>query len=355
MNTNIIYMNSKRFNEGLKVAAGSPKLMAVNADQLAGLNMLKNDTKVVSMMNNEQQEIVQGPTVVDMPATTEIMPKEENLVEQPQTKTASPEVVQHENLIQNTIEPQVVMDMPQTPPAQNVEPEMNGATVINNSAVQETPAVNETVNEPAVNISEQNPVIDTSAPAMESAPAVDINIQETNNTINNTPSMENSSLDSSNANLGTDEYREQMAANAELQRKVQEIFDTAKREAMAAIGDFLEKNSKKKMSSNSTNFVQKEVETPAMDLGASSVIQMPTPEVNLGMNAEVPPIPNMVPEMNSINNGITENAPIQNEAPAIDLQPMGMVSNGPITPPQSMGEVPGQVEEQSGPVLARVA
>ena len=109
------------------------------------------------------------------------------------------------------------------------------------------------------------------------------------------------------------------------------------------------------MSSNSANFVQKEVETPAMNLGASSVIQMPTPEVNLGMNAEVPPIPNMVPEMNSINNGVTENAPIQNEAPAIDLQPMGMVSNGPITPPQSMGKVPGQVEEQSGPVLARVA
>ena len=73
------------------------------------------------------------------------------------------------------------------------------------------------------------------------------------------------------------------------------------------------------------------------------------------MNAEVPPIPSVVPEMNSTNNGITESASIQNEVPAIDLQPMGMVSNGPITPPQSMGEVPGQVEEQSGPVLARVA
>ena len=354
MNTNIIYMNSKRFNEGLKVAAGSPKLMAVNADQLAGLNMLKNDTKVVSMMNNEQQEIVQGPTVVDMPAATE-MPKEENLMEQPQAATPAPEAPQQENLIQNNVEPQVVMDMPQTPPVSDVVPEINGDTIVNTQEVQEPINPAPVVNEPAVNISEQNPVIDTSAPAMESAPAVDINIQETNNTINNTPSMENSSLDSSNANLGTDEYREQMAANAELQRKVQEIFDTAKREAMAAIGDFLEKNSKKKMSSNSANFVQKEVETPAMDLGASSVIQMPTPEVNLGMNAEVPPIPNMVPEMNSINNGVTENAPIQNEAPAIDLQPMGMVSNGPITPPQSMGEVPGQVEEQSGPVLARVA
>ena len=354
MNTNIIYMNSKRFNEGLKVAAGSPKLMAVNADQLAGLNMLKNDTKVVSMMNNEQQEIVQGPTVVDMPAATE-MPKEENLMEQPQAVTPSPEVPQQENLIQNNVEPQVVMDMPQTPPVSDVVPEINGDTIVNTQEVQEPINPAPVVNEPIVNISEQSPVIDTSAPAMESAPAVDINIQETNNTINNTPSMENSSLDSFNANLGTDEYREQMAANAELQRKVQEIFDTAKREAMAAIGDFLEKNSKKKMSSNSANFVQKEVETPAMDLGASSVIQMLTPEVNLGMNAEVPPIPNMVPEMNSINKGITENAPIQNEAPAIDLQPMGMVSNGPITPPQSMGEVPGQVEEQSGPVLARVA
>ena len=354
MNTNIIYMNSKRFNDGLKVAAGSPKLMAVNADQLAGLNMLKNDTKVVSMMNNEQQEIVQGPTVVDMPAATE-MPKAENLMEQPQAVTPSPEVPQQENLIQNNVEPQVVMDMPQTPPVSDVVPEINGDTIVNTQEVQEPINPAPVVNEPIVNISEQSPVIDTSAPAMESAPAVDINIQETNNTINNTPSMENSSLDSFNANLGTDEYREQMAANAELQRKVQEIFDTAKREAMAAIGDFLEKNSKKKMSSNSANFVQKEVETPAMDLGASSVIQMPTPEVNLGMNAEVPPIPNMVPEMNSINNGITENAPIQNEAPAIDLQPMGMVSNGPITPPQSMGEVPGQVEEQSGPVLARVA
>ena len=354
MNTNIIYMNSKRFNDGLKVAAGSPKLMAVNADQLAGLNMLKNDTKVVSMMNNEQQEIVQGPTVVDMPAATE-MPKEENLMEQPQAVTPSPEVPQQENLIQNNVEPQVVMDMPQTPPVSDVVPEINGDTIVNTQEVQEPINPAPVVNEPIVNISEQSPVIDTSAPAMESAPAVDINTQETNNTINNTPSMENSSLDSSNANLGTDEYREQMAANAELQRKVQEIFDTAKREAMAAIGDFLEKNSKKKMSSNSVNFVQKEVETPAMDLGASSVIQMPTPEVNLGMNAEVPPIPNMVPEMNSINKGINENAPIQNEAPAIDLQPMGMVSNGPITPPQSMEEVPGQVEEQSGPVLARVA
>lgn len=354
MNTNIIYMNSKRFNDGLKVAAGSPKLMAVNADQLAGLNMLKNDTKVVSMMNNEQQEIVQGPTVVDMPAATE-MPKEENLMEQPQSATPAPEVPQQENLIQNNVEPQVVMDMPQTPPVSDVVPEINGDTIVNTQEVQGPINPAPVVNEPIVNISEQNPVIDTSAPAMESAPAVDINIQETNNTINNAPSMENSSLDSSNANLGTDEYREQMAANAELQRKVQEIFDTAKREAMAAIGDFLEKNSKKKMSSNSANFVQKEVETPAMDLGASSVIQMPTPEVNLGMNAEVPPIPNMVPEMNSINKGITENAPIQNEAPAIDLQPMGMVSNGPITSPQSMGEAPGQVEEQSGPVLARVA
>lgn len=338
MNTNIIYMNSKRFNDGLKVAAGSPKLMAVNADQLAGLNMLKNDTKVVSMMNNEQQEIVQGPTVVDMPAATE-MPKAENLMEQPQAVTPSPEVPQQENLIQNNVEPQVVMDMPQTPPVSDVVPEINGDTIVNTQEVQEPINPAPVVNEPAVNISEQNPVIDTSAPAMESAPAVDINIQETNNTINNTPSMENSSLDSSNANLGTDEYREQMAANAELQRKVQEIFDTAKREAMAAIGDFLEKNSKKKMSSNSANFVQK----------------VPTPEVNLGMNAEVPPIPNMVPEMNSINNGVTENAPIQNEAPAIDLQPMGMVSNSPITPPQSMGEVPGQVEEQNGPVLTRAA
>ena len=351
MNTNIIYMNSKRFNEGLKVAAGSPKLMAVNADQLAGLNMLKNDTKVVSMMNNEQQEIVQGPTVVDMPAATE-MPKEENLMEQPQAVTPSPEVPQQENLIQNNVEPKVVMDMPQTPPAQNVEPEMNGATVINNSAVQETPAVNETVT-PAVDASEQNVVIDNPTPAIESTPVVELNTPVVNDAIN----IENTAeVPSSATNVGTDEeYREQMAANAELQRKVQEIFDTAKREAMAAIGDFLEKNSKKKMSSNSANFVQKEVDAPAMDLGASSVIQMPTPEVNLGMNAEVPPIPNMVPEMNSINNGITENAPIQNEAPAIDLQPMGMVSNGPITSPQSMGEAPGQVEEQSGPVLTRAA
>ena len=354
MNTNIIYMNSKRFNDGLKVAAGSPKLMAVNADQLAGLNMLKNDTKVVSMMNNEQQEIVQGPTVVDMQATTEIMPKEENLEEQPQTKTASPEVVQHENLIQNTIEPQAVMDMPQTPSVPNVVAEISGDTVVNNPQIQEPIKETSAVNEPVVNVSEQNAALNNPEPALENTPAVDVNVP-TNDTIDHTPSMGISSVDSAQANSSTDEYREQMAANAELQRKVQEIFDKAKREAMAAIGDFLEKNSKKKMSNNSTNLVQKEVDAPAMDLGASSVIQMPTPEVNLNTKIEVPPIPSVVPEMNSTNNGITENAPIQNEAPAIDLQPMGMVSNGPITPPQSMGEVPGQVEEQSGPVLTRAA
>ena len=354
MNTNIIYMNSKRFNDGLKVAAGSPKLMAVNADQLAGLNMLKNDTKVVSMMNNEQQEIVQGPTVVDMPAATE-MPKEENIVEQSQVATPTPEITQQENVIQNNVESQTVMDIPQTPPVPDVVSKTNGDTIINNPATQEPIKETPVVNEPVVNMSEQKPAMDLSAPAMESAPAVDISISETNNSINNTSSMENSSVDSVQANSSSDEYREQMAANAELQRKVQEIFDTAKREAMAAIGDFLEKNSKKKMSNNSANLVQKEVDAPAMDLGTGSVIQMPTPEVNLGMNAEVPPIPSVVPEMNSTNNGITESASIQNEVPAIDLQPMGMVSNGPITPPQSMGEVPGQVEEQSGPVLARVA
>ena len=152
MNTNIIYMNSKRFNEGLKVAAGSPKLMAVNADQLAGLNMLKNDTKVVSMMNNEQQEIVQGPTVVNMPAATE-MPKEENLMEQPQAATPAPEAPQQENLIQNNVEPQVVMDMPQTPPVSDVVPEINGDTIVNTQEVQEPINPAPVVNEPAVNIS----------------------------------------------------------------------------------------------------------------------------------------------------------------------------------------------------------
>lgn len=354
MNSNVIYMNKKHLKPELKSAASSPRVMAVNADQLVGLTAHKSDPNVIAIENNEPQEIIQDATVVNMPAVAE-MPKEENLMEQPQAVTPAQEVTQQENVIQNNVEPQVVMDMPKTPPVPDVVSKMNGDITVNNPATQEPIKEKPVVNEPVVNISEQNAALNNPVPAMESAATMDLNIPGTRDTINNAPGMENSSVNSAQANSGMDEYREQMAANAELQRKVQEIFDTAKREAMAAIGDFLEKNSKKKMSSNSANFVQKEVDAPAMDLGASSVIQMPTPEVNLGMNAEVPPIPNMVPEMNSINNGITENAPIQNEAPAIDLQPMGMVSNGPTTPPQSMGEVPGQVEEQNGPVLTRAA
>ncbi len=358
MNTNVLYMNKKRLRPGLKSAASSPRFMAVNADQLAGLNALKNDPNVVAMMNNEPQEIIQDATVVNMPAAAE-MPKEENLMEQPQAAAPAQEVTPQENVIQNTVEPQAVVDMSQTPPAPNVVPEMNGDTVMNNPVVQEpiqdTPVVNENVT-PAVNISAPNAVIDNTAPTMENTPAVDVNMTAVNE-INNANIMENSSaVPSSTTNVGTDEeYREQMAANAELQRKVQEIFDTAKREAMAAIGDFLEKNSKKKMNNNSVNLTPKKAETPAIDLGTNSVIQMPTPEVNVNANTQVPSMPSVAPEMSNANNGITENAAIQNETPVIDLQSMKMVPNAPITPPQSMGEVQGQIEEQNGPVLTRAA
>ncbi len=324
MNTNIIYINSNKFTEGLQAAAGYPKLMAVNADQLAGLNTLKNDPKVLSMVNNEQQ-ITQNATIVDMPTAQE--PKEE----------MAP-------LIIETAKQGVAV-----PTGMNNKEELATTNMPDSSIMQVEGILQESVEPTPVSVSMEGvgSDIDIKPVSNESQ-----NILDIPEAINNPIDMkleETKTLEQATTTEIEDDYREQMAANAELQKEIQAIFDTAKRQALDAVATFLEKNTKKKIMNNQGNN-QPIISEPMIDLGSTSVMQVPTPGTVL--EQEMPASLSATPE---IQDATVTVGNIPNEAPpAIDLQPMGVMPS-PIPQPAPMSEVVGQNMEQNGPVLARVA